>query len=145
MENKIMKELESLYRESNNPIFIWQAICDSSNIPDWCYEYIKSAALEIMLLADAKDMTASEKTAKVPTAMGLSSPGRNAFREIAAIHKDAQIAFWYETNMRQGEKAESLYRRAADELECDVSTVKRAIRRARERWDAQRDENRGKE
>lgn len=114
--------LHSKYLTTQNPLYAWAAIswCRSDGakdpIPEWCIQYFVQAGdrLNSLMPTDfspetggkGRDMmgqvpTASEMTA----ALGLTSNGRNAFRDAWSESRSARAAVHYADLRRAGQSA----------------------------------------
>ena len=80
-----MRNLEALFRESKNPVYVWAALADyklcqdSAPLPAWVMSYLREAALWIEMLADAGKPSAAVK--RVNVVLGLTAPGKNRFAD----------------------------------------------------------------
>ena len=142
MNDKVLEDLEGLYEETRNPLYAWAAIeeCRKGNIPrrplpDWCRNYLETVACELMTLAES-DGEPSKKAGHVAAALALTRRGKNAFKDYAANHDNALLAFWYEhyTKTRRGEK---FLDDQATKKDLAPETARKRIAKARRLWQAQ--------
>jgi hypothetical protein len=88
-----LNNLDRWWRESKNPLYIWEAIARCLNvdppapIPAWCLPYLAEAARNITDLSwrcGQRRLSHSLAAGRVTRALGLTRQGFNAFREIPA-------------------------------------------------------------
>lgn len=159
--NANIKNLETMYKETKNPLYVWQAVTmiePSQPYPSWIRQYIDDVALNIVRLAlevppdgteflagarwDESDKAValdnSEKTAKLPAALGLGGQGKKPFEEFTKNEKRASFTAWYDDMRKKGVKAESLKQQAMDHFGVSRSTVAEWIATSQRLWDLQR-------
>ncbi|MEI7608130.1 MAG: hypothetical protein WCJ64_12180 [Rhodospirillaceae bacterium] len=151
--NANIKNLETMYKETNNPLYVWQAVMMLSEpqhpFPSWVRQYVDDVALNIVRLAlevppggtdflAGEGLDNSEKTAKLPAALGLGGQGKKPFEEFTNNERRASFAVWYERMVESGEKAESIIATAQQHFKISRSNVLRRISIARRLWTAQR-------
>jgi hypothetical protein len=94
---KFSIDLETLYRETRNPLYAWAALADyeacpnGAPLPAWIMGYLREAAMALELMADAA--SPGEAARKVNAALGLTGKGKNAFAEYRLIARAESAAF----------------------------------------------------
>jgi hypothetical protein len=92
-------DLETLYRETGNPLYVFAALADHQICPDgaplpaWIMGYLREAALTLELMADTVQPSAAVK--QVNAALRLTKPGGNgnAFAQYRLIIRAENAAF----------------------------------------------------
>jgi hypothetical protein len=135
----ILRELEALYRETGNPLYVWKAFAEECRpgepLPGWIEEYLRECAGR--LLDPAEQVSPSEAARRTAAALGLTSNGRNAFAELKAIQRNAAMASLYEIRAKPGRR-EAYLAEVSKKVKKNRATVLRRIARARKLWDAQK-------
>jgi hypothetical protein len=94
---KFSIDLETLYRETGNPLYVWSALASYEACPDgkpwpaWVTEYLRYAGEAIKMLADDEQPSVAAK--RVNAVLGLTGRGRNAFDEYRLIIRAGNAAF----------------------------------------------------
>ena len=102
--NKFSIDLETLYRETSNPLFVWAALgsyklCpDGAPLPAWIMGYLRETAMALELMADADQPGAAVK--KVNAVLGLTGKGKNAFADYRLIAR-AEIAAFVDDHRKE--------------------------------------------
>jgi hypothetical protein len=91
-------DLETLYRETGNPLYVWAALAnyqlcpDGAPLPTWIMSYIRETAMAFELMADIEQPNVAVN--KVNAALGLTATGNNnAFAEYRRIARASNAAF----------------------------------------------------
>ena len=122
-----LKTLEILYVETENPLFIWDAIAvlnylrslgarginvpELPPVPEWAIAYIAQTAIDLTKLANGETTSGKgSPLAQVPRTLGLvSQSGTSSFVEYRAMRRDIDIA----------DRAEQLRKRGMTSAEVD--------------------------
>lgn len=104
--------LHARYKRTKNPLYAWAAICwchgefPRTEIPEWCLDYFAEAGAKLNSLmpndyswetgGKGRQMMGVVPTSdKMTKAMGLTSGGRNAFRDAWSESRSARAAGEY--------------------------------------------------
>jgi hypothetical protein len=103
--SKFSVDLETLYEETNNPLFVMVALADyqicpeSKPLPKWIMNYLRDAAMQVEMLADTEQPSVALR--RVNVALGLTGNGRNnSFEEYKQILR-AENAAWVDDNRKE--------------------------------------------
>lgn len=166
MSNRVIDEYEVLYRETRNPLFVWEAIQHCARdqpLPEWIFDYMVGAARSLaglgqpawddvprdqietrhdglLDLADrvrTGEMEADAAAKLVPRALGLKRGAKgNAYAERKQIDQEFAEA-WYIDVTSRGSKQE-VARFNLEKRGASRSQINRRVARARALWAAQR-------
>ncbi len=82
----LINDAETGWRESKNPLFVWQAIAFSGYctphlpVPGWCAEYLQDIANSVIavIFGETVPQTVNELHKVISQAFGITKPGWNA-------------------------------------------------------------------
>ena len=148
MRDDRLKDLESLYEATGNPLYAWDAIgwCAQRMdprrpLPDWCRGYLEEVAVELLALAE-RDGKPAVKAGKVTQALGFTRQGYNAFKDYASAGANAHLAFWFEQAVKRRGGKDFLEAVAAKDQDpnnvADPDKLMKRIHKARRLWAIQR-------
>jgi len=110
----MMHDLEALYRETGNPIYVWKAFAEECRqgepLPGWIEDYLRECAGHLIDMAEAerrftpepgkRPVSPSEAAQRTPQGLGLTRIGWNAFAEYRDNERNARVAWLRETRPR---------------------------------------------
>jgi hypothetical protein len=86
------------YKESNNPLFVWEAFkhCrdNGEEIPDEIFEYFENVASNLLALTERDKMSDKRASAEVYEALGINKPGSGNIFSKYQIQKRDQKVIW---------------------------------------------------